>query len=191
MSAGLQRLLHAGPPAVVNPAIARALDRENEYTVGVAVRERMSFPRTMPATMEGLRVQTSRLRRSITRSRARIYSGGVISSIGSNVQYFGTHEFGFQGVQAVRAHRRKLPRRYFIGTGQAISHADAGRAGLLTRQGKLRRGFGEEAPTRYVAVRAHRRRANVPAREMVQRTVRERMPQYALAMAEEIQRALA
>src|SRR5690606_24659350 len=116
------------------------LDRENEYTVGATVRERMSFPRGVPSTSEGLRVQTGRLRRSMTRSRAIAAGGVVVSAIGSNVRYFGPHEFGFDGVQSVPAHERRLPERYFLSTGQTVSAADARRAGLTTRRGDIRKG---------------------------------------------------
>jgi phage gpG-like protein len=184
-------MIQKGPAAVIMPAIARALDRENEYTVGQTVRERMSFPRGQQSTMEGLRVQTSRLRRSLTRSRAVVTQGGVTSSIGSNVKYYGVHEFGYSGIQSVKQHTRKLPTRYFLTQGVTVSHRDAGRAGLLTRAGKLRKGFGTKTDARYITVPAHLRKVNLPARQMVQRTVQARMPLYQLAIAEAVRDAVA
>lgn len=190
LSPGLQRLVQRGAPAVVNPAIARALDEQNELTIGQTVRERMSFPRTGPATMEGLRVQSGRLRRSLTRSRAVVTPSGVTSAIGSNVRYFGTHEFGFSGTQSVPAHQRRLPKRYALTTGQTISPSVAARAGFLTKGGKLRAGLGEELLQGAVSVRAHQRRVNIPAREMVQRTILARVPAYANAIGREVSNAL-
>lgn len=189
-SPAIAAMIRSGPREIVDRAIAKALDRENEYTVGQTVRERMNFPRSMPPTEEGLRVQTGRLRRSLTRSRAVVTSEGVVSAIGSNVRYFGIHEFGFQGSVSVKAHMRKLPERYFLTTGQTITAADAKRAGLTTKQGKLRKGLGTKTDLRYVAVRSHSRQVRMPARQMVRRTVAARLPLYQLAIAEEIQKAL-
>ena len=189
-SQGTRELMQRGGHEFVQHAVARALDRQNELTIGAAVRERMSFPRTMPPTMEGLRVQTSRLRRSLTRSRAVTTADGVISAIGSNVRYFGPHEYGDHEIRQVKAHTRKLPERYFLSGGQTISVADAGRYGLLNKKGQLRKGLGEKAPTRYVAVRAHLRRANMPERAMVRKTIESRMPLYELEIVERLQKAL-
>lgn len=189
-SQGTRELMQRGGHEFVQHAVARALDRQNELTIGAAVRDRMSFPRTMPPTTEGLRVQTSRLRRSLTRSRAVTTADGVISAIGSNVRYFGPHEYGDHEIHQVKAHTRKLPERYFLSGGQTISVADAGRYGLLNKKGQLRKGLGEKAPTRYVAVRAHLRRANMPERAMVRKTIEARMPLYELEIAERLQKAL-
>lgn len=190
LSPGLRDLMAKGPAAIVHAAVAKALDRENELTVGATVRERMSFPRNTPATMEGLRVQTGHLRRTLRRSKAVVTPNGVISAIGSNVGYFGVHEFGFSGTQTVKQHERKLPTRYRLTTGQSVDHATAGRAGLLTRKGKLRTGLGEAMPDRYVAVRSHERRVNIPARQMVQRTIRHRMHAYEDSIRREVVNAI-
>lgn len=189
-SPGLRALIQRGPRTLVHQSIARAFDRENEYTIGAAVRERMSFSRNQPSTMEGLRVQSGRLRRSLTRSKAVILSDGVISAIGSNVGYFGVHEFGFQGRQTVPAHRRKLPDRFSLAGGFTVNRATAKAAGLLTVKGKARKGMAEQLPDRYVLVRAHDRQANFPARQMVRKTVLSRIPHYAEAVARELQQAL-
>lgn len=190
LSPGLLALMRRGPAPLVHEAVRKALDRENELTVGQTVRDRMSFPRGIPSTMEGLRVQTGHLRRSLTRSRAVVGSQGVSSAIGSNVRYFGPHEFGFEGRVTVRQHQRRLPDRYLLTSGQTIDLATAGRAGFLTRKGKLRSGLGEKLPERYVMVAQHERNVRLPARRMVQRTVIARMPAYAASIAREIRAAL-
>ena len=190
LSPGLQELMRRGPAPIVHAAVARALDRENEYTIGAAVRERMSFPRGVASTPEGLRVQTGFLRRSIHRSKAVVVANGANSAIGSNVKYFGVHEFGFNGTVEVREHRRQLPARYLLSTGQVIDSKTAGRAGFLTRKGKLRAGLGERMADRSVVVKAHTREARVPARRMVRRTVEERFPAYAAAIQQEVIRSL-
>lgn len=189
-SPGLRRLLQQGPKAVVHGALIRAFDRENEYTIGAAVRDRMSFSRNQPSTMEGLRVQSGRLRRSLTRSPAKSFSDGVISAIGSNVKYFGIHEFGFQGSVTVPEHQRRLPDRFSLAGGMIVNRATAKQAGLLTKKGKARKGMAEQLPERYVLVRAHDRNANFPARQMVRKTVLARIPQYEAAVAAELQTAL-
>ena len=190
LSPGLLALMRRGPAPLVHEAVRKALDQENELTVGQTVRDRMSFPRGIPSTLEGLRVQTGHLRRSLTRSRAVVGSQGVTSAIGSNIRYFGPHEFGFEGRVTVKEHRRKLPDRYLLTTGQSISPATAARAGFLTRKGTLRAGLGEEAPERYVLVQQHQRNVRLPARRMVQRTVAARMPAYAASIAREVRAAL-
>jgi len=75
-------------------AVAGAIDRQNEYTVGHIIARYLSFPRTSPPTMRGLRVITGRLRASIRRKPARIIRSGVRSAIGTNVRYAAIHEFG-------------------------------------------------------------------------------------------------
>lgn len=190
LSPGLQRLLRDGPAALVHPAIARAMDYENELTVGAAVRDRMSFPRTASPTPEGLRVQSGRLRRSLHRSRARIVPDGVLSAIGSNVRYFGPHEFGFDGRVQVRAHTRKTADRVLVPGGRAVSARVARAAGILTRRGTVRPGFGELLEGGVVQVRAHEREQHTPARRMVQRTVLSRVPNYQASIAREVTRAL-
>lgn len=78
-------------------AIARAMDRENELTVSVIVEKKLSHPRDGgPAPSDGLRTDTNRLRASIRRTQARVEVNSVVSSIGSNVEYAGIHEFGGQ-----------------------------------------------------------------------------------------------
>lgn len=187
----LQALMRSGPRPIVGGAIAKALDEQNEYTIGAAVQRRMSFPRTQPSTLEGLRVQSGLLRRSLNRSKAAIgVEGQVTSAIGSNVFYFGLHEFGYEGTAHVAEHRRRLPDRYVLAGGVKADRATVARAGLLTRTGKLRKGQGEQLPERYVMVRAHDRHVNLPARRMVQQTVTERMGAYLSSIAGHITRAL-
>lgn len=193
LSPGLQNLLRNGPAAFVQAAVIRAMDRENELTVGQAVAKRMSFSRHTPPTMEGLRVQSGRLRRSITRAPAQAEGArGVISAIGSNVRYFAPHEFGFDGTVSVKEHERKLPDRVLVpGAARTLTMQEAGRAGFLTKAGKLRKGTGERLEGRTITVRAHSAHRRIPARQMVSKTITERMPLYQLAMIEELQKAIA
>lgn len=74
--------------------IKRGMDEANQITVGVIQKEFLSYPKGGPSTLEGLRVQTNRLRSSIRASKAVISGDAVQSSIGSNVKYAALHEFG-------------------------------------------------------------------------------------------------
>jgi hypothetical protein len=192
LSPAVQRLISRGAPSVVLAAIARALDRENELTLGAAQKERLSFPRTSPPTPEGLRVQTNRLRQSLNRAPARIVGGAVISAIGSNVRYFGAHEFGFQGTVQVRAHVRTGGRRFLAGDGNTVLDLGAaGRLGALTRRGTLRRGTAvRELAPQQQRVRGHARRVDLPARRMVRRTVESRQENYSRRIGQEVRLAV-
>ena len=97
----LQRLREL--PENMGQAIAGALDRENELTVGHIQSRYLSQrgPRT-------LGVRTNRLRQSIRPRASSVRGGTVTSAIGSNVVYAGVHEFGFSGQVNVRAHTREV-----------------------------------------------------------------------------------
>ena len=72
-------------PSQVLGALAHTMDQQNLFTVGLIQREHLSYPRTGPSVPDGLRLQSNRLRGSIRASKARFASGGIESSIGSNV----------------------------------------------------------------------------------------------------------
>lgn len=190
LSPGLREMIRKGPAAVVSAAVVAALDEQNEYTIGAAVQRRVSFPRTIPPTPEGLRVQTGGLRRSITRAPARVVSGGVISAIGSNLKYFAIHEFGWSGTQNVPQHTRKNPDRFRLDGGKTVNRATAARAGFLTKKGKLRKGLGETLEGGTSTVKAHSRNVRFPARAMVRTTLTERIPDYEQAIARRIVAAI-
>jgi phage gpG-like protein len=148
-------------------AIARVVDRENAITVGKIIEKRLSFPRNQPATLEGLRVQSSRLRRSVRAERATIQGNEVNAAIGSNVRYAGVHEAGFSGTVHVPGYsRRQVIKRSFKFGGAARSRQTQGRD---------------------IFVRAHSRRVTFPARRPIGRTLEERLPEY----KEAIENALA
>lgn len=90
-------------PELLAPALMKAMDLENEFTVGYIQQKKLS--KRGPNT---LGVVTNRLRSSLRPTRSRISNGAIIASIGSNVRYAGAHEFGFNGSVTVKAHTRKL-----------------------------------------------------------------------------------
>lgn len=81
-------------PSQVLRALARTTDQQNLLTASHIQKEYLSFSKSSPATMDGLRVQTNRLRNSIRPSQCRFMADGLESSIGSNVEYAAIHEFG-------------------------------------------------------------------------------------------------
>ena len=83
---GLRRFL-----ARVLQAVAKEMDFQNELAVSHIIEKKLSAPGP-----ETLGVRTGRLRRSIRRTKAIITGSAVESSIGSNVEYAGIHEYGGQ-----------------------------------------------------------------------------------------------
>ncbi|MDB6108332.1 MAG: uncharacterized protein JWR69_82 [Pedosphaera sp.] len=79
--------------------MARAMDRENQFTVSHIQQEYLSFGRGGPSSPIGLRVQSNRYRQSLRASQATIDGQVINSAIGSNatnkgVSYPAIHEFG-------------------------------------------------------------------------------------------------
>ena len=106
----LQRL--AGFERVVLEEIAGEMNRQNELTVAHIKEARATGQGPFPVDEHRLGVRTGRYRRSIRRSEARIIgTTAVVSTIGSNVAYAGTHEFGFTGVVDVKGHTRQVASR--------------------------------------------------------------------------------
>lgn len=84
-----------------------------------------------------LHVRTGRLRRLINQ-RVAVEGGKVTGIVGTNVAYGARHEFGFQGTETVRAHLRRI-----------------------------KQAWGRPIAEREVAVRAHARNVNYPARSFL------------------------
>ena len=82
--------------------MAKALDLENELTIGYAQVNKLSGPR--PGV---LGVVTNRLRSSLRRSAATVDGTQLTGAIGTNVKYAGVHEFGFDGDVQVRPYVRR------------------------------------------------------------------------------------
>lgn len=133
-------------PATMGPAVARAMDRENELTLGHISERYLS--RRGP---QSLGVRTNRLRSSLRRTRAQISGDlGVASSIGSNVEYLGPHEFGFKGAVNVRSHQRRMTQLFGQPLAQAVT----------------------------VNVRAHKRQVSIRKRAPIRRGITDRMDHY-------------
>lgn len=76
-------------PRVMGLAVASAMDRENQFTIGHISRTKLS--QRGPKT---LGVVSNRLRGSVRATAARASTFSVTSQIGSNVKYAAVHEFG-------------------------------------------------------------------------------------------------
>lgn len=178
-------------------AIARALDRENELTVGYIQANKLS--RRGPTT---LGVRTGLLRRSVRPALSQIVGNRIVSSIGSNVIYAGVHEFGFDGEVSVKAFQRRNPQanRYQIG-GVQISQHTALRLGLLhaSQASRLARESGRFIFARRKAiqtssgvsqVKAHQRHMRIKARAPIRTGIEERQQFYADALSRAVTGAL-
>ena len=93
-------------PEKMSQALCRAMDYQNELTIGHIQADRMSA--RGPFT---LGVVTNRLRGSIRRSNAAVFGNSIIGKIGSNVVYMGVHEFGFDDDVTVNAYTRRCASR--------------------------------------------------------------------------------
>lgn len=126
-------------------AIKAALDRANPIATSRVNRARFTGNGPFPVGDHRLGHRSRRLTRSLTHSGARIVDAGglkVASGIGSNVKYFGPHEFGFAGTVTVPAHERQMPEV------QRVSST----------------GKSYVVPAHTQSVRSHSRRMRVPAR---------------------------
>ena len=141
-------------PERMGREVAAVMDRENELTVGHISARYLS--RRGPRS---LGVRTNRLRSSLRRNRARITGGlGVVSSIGSNVEYMGVHEFGFSGTVSVRSHTRRVTQAFGVPLSPPVS----------------------------TNVRAHTRRMDIPERAPIRRGIRDRMDDYVRSISQAI-----
>ena len=167
-------------PSRLGSAIARVHDYQNELTVGYIIKNNMS--QRGPDT---LGVVTGRLRRSIRPSKATIsLSSGVESAIGSNVEYMGPHEFGFEGTVQVKSFARRSPHAdRFLFQGVEISRVLASRFGLFTKRGQSK---VPQTNVGYSQVKAHSRRMKVKARRPIWRGIMARIPAYSDAISKAI-----
>ena len=90
--------------------MGRALNNSGILIVANAIKYRFTEQiGPFPISEHKLGYKSLRLRRSITSTKPQINTGSneVTMGFGSNVKYFGVHEFGFDGPVNVKAHQRK------------------------------------------------------------------------------------
>jgi phage gpG-like protein len=170
-------------------AISTEMQKQSLLTIGQASEKRMNFPGDGPTTLQGLRHRTGHLLRSL-RATTTVSGDEVRTAIGSNLRYFGVHEFGFQGTQQVKAHTRKGPARVRLGAGGVVNLAAATKLGLVKKGGTLKKGVGILVGGGLINVRAHERKANFPARMMIQKTIAERQQEVETAISNAVEKAL-
>jgi len=155
-------------PERMQQEIAKALDYENEITVGQIQAKKLS--RRGPTT---LGVVSNRLRSSVRPTKAVVSPKSIESSIGSNVKYAGVHEYGFHGTVNVRGFTRRQTSNDLL--------AGGARRGFKARQKR------EKLQASGIArVKAHTRRMNIPARAYIRTTIEERRAAYGSAVSKAI-----
>lgn len=157
--------------ARIMAASALGLRRGLLGAVGIVQRKFLSGPRP-----EKLDVRTTRLRNSIA-SDVEAGPDRIVGKIGTNVVYGAYHEFGFHGIQQVRAHTRVVDQLEFGNTllGPMVARIDNRR--VLRDRKKNVIGFKEsrkQAASRMKRgiavvqfVRAHTRKVNYKGRPFV------------------------
>ncbi len=163
--------LRAAPPRMV-AAIASALDLQNQLSVGIIDRERLS--QRGPTT---LGVVTNRLRGSIRASKAVANGTAITSAIGSNVVYAAVHEYGIDAMVTVREHTRKNPHAGKPGSAAVVT---------LDRKGHIIRRAARPPAPATVTIRAHQMHMKLPARAYIRGVLEQRAPQYSLAISDAI-----
>jgi phage gpG-like protein len=167
------------PPAML-AGIARAMDKENELTVGHVGKNYLTGPRP-----EKLGVRTNRLRLSIRRSAATIDGQRVTSDIGTNVEYAAIHEYGFTGEVAVKAHARRIFARGRSRSGKRTeieSETFISKKGGIIRRVKTKIRYTRGTAT----VKAHRRPMKMPARPYLAPSVADRTENYSQSISRAI-----
>ncbi len=163
-------------PAASLRGIARAMDLENELTVGHIQAAKLS--QRGPLT---LGVVTNRLRSSIRPSAAVVEVNAVSSSIGSNVAYAAAHEFGFDGQVQVRSFTRKNPRGNLFSAAATVSLKD----GRISRaKAKVK-----QTAAGISIVRAHQRHMKLPERAFIRTGIEERAKAYGVSISAAIEGA--
>jgi phage gpG-like protein len=136
-------------------ACARGINRASQEIVGIAVKESFTGKGPFPVSQHRLGVVTGRLRKSIRATLAALNptTGEINVSFGSNVRYFGVHEFGFTGTQQVKGHVRKLTGTQTFRRGKLTKTSSNKLKSVLQRGGKTT-----------ANVKPHGRKVDIPAR---------------------------
>lgn len=165
-------------PQALRGELLRTMDEQNQITVGHIQLTYLSFPRSFIGPINGLRVRTNRLRGSLWAAKARAAGVQLLSSIGTNVNYAGVHEYGFTGPVQVRAFTRKTKALNHYRVLQLQPQIDM-RTGRITRRARKKR---ELVASGIVRVKAHTRHAHYAERAPIRRGIADRIPAYNVAI---------
>jgi hypothetical protein len=156
----------------------KALDRENQLTIGHITEARLTGKGPFPVAEGKLGVRTGHLRRSLRASRAVAAGTQITSTIGTNVVYAGVHEFGgtFKRTQLAGSVRLRT-----------------GSDGNLMRQASNPRlaVFARGTHKRFTNVPfsgGKRFTVSFPARAPIRRGIEDRMANYSAALSAAIER---
>ena len=167
-------------PAIMSRVVADAIDRRNQFTVGYIVATKLTA-----AGPKFLNRRTGRLGGSARATKAVIEGGTVTSSIGTNVEYAGLHEYGFKGTVSVAAFTRKNPQAdKFSRAGVTLTRRQA--SAFFSKDGRTTRAGVLKISSAVSFVRAHQRKMNFPARAMFQTGIDEQLPLYTADISDAI-----
>jgi hypothetical protein len=166
-------------PARLLTALARTMDKENQLTIAhiSQVRMRGNNGKPFPPEQGILGIRTGHLYRSLRASEARVLVGAIVSGLGSNVRYAGTHEFGadIKRVQLAGSVRLRVDRQ-----GNRIRQAR--NPNLFV--------FAKRTHKRFETVQfdgGKRFSIRIPARAPITRGIRDRVPDYSKAMSKTVE----
>jgi hypothetical protein len=166
----------ASQPARVRSGILRAIDQVDQLVVGHIDEDHLSS--RGPDT---LGVITNRLRGSIRATKAELVPGGYIrATIGSNVAYAGYHEYGFHGVEQVKAFVRTIVERAAKPPGARINKKTGK---IIEKKGKILNAY-------QVTVKAHTRNVDYAGRAFIRPSIVDYRATYRLYLARAITAAI-
>jgi hypothetical protein len=143
-------------------AIKRGMDKGSAIVLGKTLSERFRGQGPFPVAEHRLGIRTHRLWDSLRWTKAQSVAVGgklveVSASMGSNIEYFGVHEFGFEGDVQVKSFSRK------------VSELRFGRAPV---KGKKKTVKKKET------VRAHVRHLRIPARAPLRHGIEDHIGEF-------------
>lgn len=165
-------------PQLLRSRLAQAMDHENQITIGHIQLRYLSFSANFVGPVDGLRVRTNRLRGSLWAAKARPVAGQLVSSIGTNVNYAGVHEYGFSGPVQVRAFTRRN-KALDVFRVVEIGEFDLASGRITRRKAKRKR---ERIAQGISRVRAHTRHAHYAERAPIRRGIADRIPAMTVAL---------
>lgn len=158
---------------ILNARVDDATAQLRLRSMGIRVRERVRVELERQAIRlvrivkeeklsgQVLKNRTGRLRRSINYRMSIGPGDAIVATVGTNVPYAHIHEYGFEGMETVRAHVRRIRSR------------DVQERGKQLAQGV---GF----------VREHERHMHMPVRSFLRSTLREQFPTIRAALREAV-----
>lgn len=158
----LESAIQALKPEVAVQAISRGISRGAQIVAGKIMQSRLTGKGPFPVAAHRLGVVTGRLRQSLRATAAKVEGNDITASIGSNVSYAKTHEFGFSGPAQIKAHQRTI-----------------------------KQAFGKPlASAKTVKVKAHKRKVTMPERSPIQTGIKENLPVIEKEITREIIRGM-